>query len=41
LLSGGSAAALETSEPTPPLFVFADVDQFSDQQIKENVRLTK
>ena len=35
LLSGGATAALETSEPTPPLFVFADVDQLSDQQIKE------
>jgi hypothetical protein len=35
LLSGGATAALETSEPTPPLFVFADVDRLSDQQIKE------
>ena len=35
LLSGGATAALETSEPIPPLFVFADVDQLSDQQIKE------
>jgi len=35
LLSGGATAALETSEPPPPLFVFADVDQLSDQQIRE------
>jgi hypothetical protein len=35
LLSGGATAALETSEPTPPLFVFTDLDQLSDQQIRE------
>jgi hypothetical protein len=35
LPSGDPTAALETSEPALPLFVFADVDQLSDQQIRE------
>ena len=39
--SKSANAASETSEPAPPLFVFADVDQFSDQQIGEIFEVTQ
>ena len=39
--SAGATAASETSEPAPPLFVFDDVDQLSEQQIREIFELTR
>jgi hypothetical protein len=33
---GGTVASSETNEPTPPLFIFDEVDSLSEQQIKES-----
>jgi hypothetical protein len=38
---GGATAVSETSEPAPPLFVFNDVDQLSEQQIREIFEFTQ
>jgi hypothetical protein len=38
---GGATAVSETSEPAPPLFVFDDVDQLSEQQIGEIFEFTQ
>jgi hypothetical protein len=35
LPSGSASTASETPEPAPPLFVFTEMDQLSDQQISE------
>jgi hypothetical protein len=39
--SGGVTAISETSEPAPPLFVFDEVDQLSEQQIREILAVTQ
>lgn len=39
--SGGSITGSETSERDPPLFVFTDVDQLSDRQIREIFEATQ